>query len=52
MLNTKVSDSIFLIKSLIYLPFTAKVNGSPSIIAASSVIPAPLSVFPAEITWV
>lgn len=52
-LKISVSDSIFLIKSAIYLPFTAKVSPEmssalPSMIAGISVVPAPLSVFPEE----
>lgn len=35
-------------KSVTYLPFTAKVIDSPSIIAFILVLPAPLSVFPEE----
>ena len=53
-LKMSVFSSIVLIKSEIYLPFTAKVspdNSSalPSIIAGISVVPAPLSVLPEEI---
>jgi hypothetical protein len=53
-LKMRVFSSIVLIKSEIYLPFTAKVspdNSSalPSIIAGISVVPAPLSVLPEEI---
>jgi len=48
-LKIKVSEDIILIKSITYLPFTAKVSASPSIIAGISVVPAPLSVFPEEI---
>jgi len=53
-LKMRVFSSMVLIKSEIYLPFTAKVspdNSSalPSIIAGISVVPAPLSVLPEEI---
>ena len=53
-LKMSVFSSIVLIKSEMYLPFTAKVspdNSSalPSIIAGISVVPAPLSVLPEEI---
>lgn len=53
-LKMRVFSSIVLIKSEMYLPFTAKVspdNSSalPSIIAGISVVPAPLSVLPEEI---
>ena len=53
-LKMRVFSSMVLIKSEMYLPFTAKVspdNSSalPSIIAGISVVPAPLSVLPEEI---
>ena len=47
-LKTNSSESIALMKSVIYLPFTAKVMASPSMIALILVLPAPLSVFPEE----